>query len=341
MCLRTIARVYELRKMLPILSCNPPPRPQWLGENGEIVVELPREEEEDGDGREGGSDGEPRDGESDAPGIGKGKGKKKSKARRFTKVYERGKMSYPWGVGCGMGWIQKPVLGEAQRSSRMAERYMERKRFCCSARAACRALVFLVPTSTSRGYRPTSRVEIHQSVCRGGSKTGERARTCAACSRKCSSLIWRVLCVFPVFVPIQISERRRSHRILSFALSLPLSLLSLSVYDVSICLRVPLAKFVNSGGVDGSGLAVVVVVTQALSLPPPLTLSAAHVLSVCVSCIIVSIRQEETKQALTIHKAHLACLVARCAMVSRWAGDPTVQAAMVSCLPGHLLSKVR
>lgn len=53
-----------------------------------------------------------------------------------------------------------------------------------------------------------------------------------------------------------------------------------------------------------------------------------------------SIRQEETRQALDVHKAHLACLVARCAMVSRWAGDPTVQAAMVSCLPGHLLSKV-
>eukprot|EP00903_Cladosiphon_okamuranus_P010967 g10358.t1 len=48
---------------------------------------------------------------------------------------------------------------------------------------------------------------------------------------------------------------------------------------------------------------------------------------------------EETRQALDIHKAHLACLVARCAMVSRWASDPTVQAAMVSCLPGHLLSK--
>lgn len=46
--------------------------------------------------------------------------------------------------------------------------------------------------------------------------------------------------------------------------------------------------------------------------------------------------QEETKQALSVHKAHLACLVARCAMVSRWAGDPTVQAAMVSCLPSHL-----
>lgn len=52
------------------------------------------------------------------------------------------------------------------------------------------------------------------------------------------------------------------------------------------------------------------------------------------------IRQEETRQALGVHKAHLACLVARCAMVSRWAGDPAVQAAMVSCLPGHLLSKV-
>ncbi|CBN74451.1 conserved unknown protein [Ectocarpus siliculosus] len=48
---------------------------------------------------------------------------------------------------------------------------------------------------------------------------------------------------------------------------------------------------------------------------------------------------EETKQALSVHKAHLACLVARCAMVSRWAGDPTVQAAMVSCLPSHLAKK--
>ncbi|CAN0463224.1 unnamed protein product, partial [Ectocarpus sp. 12 AP-2014] len=48
---------------------------------------------------------------------------------------------------------------------------------------------------------------------------------------------------------------------------------------------------------------------------------------------------EETKQALSVHKAHLACLVARCAMVSRWAGDPTVQAAMVSCLPSHLTKK--
>ncbi|CAN0442694.1 unnamed protein product, partial [Hapterophycus canaliculatus] len=46
---------------------------------------------------------------------------------------------------------------------------------------------------------------------------------------------------------------------------------------------------------------------------------------------------EEIRQALEVHKTHLACLVARCAMVSRWAGDPTVQAAMVSCLPSHLL----
>ncbi|CAB1118156.1 unnamed protein product [Ectocarpus sp. CCAP 1310/34] len=43
--------------------------------------------------------------------------------------------------------------------------------------------------------------------------------------------------------------------------------------------------------------------------------------------------------ALSVHKAHLACLVARCAMVSRWAGDPTVQAAIVSCLPNHLAKK--
>lgn len=50
--------------------------------------------------------------------------------------------------------------------------------------------------------------------------------------------------------------------------------------------------------------------------------------------------QEEIRLALGVHKAHLACLVSRCAMVSRWAGDPTVQAAMVSCLPTHLLSKV-
>lgn len=54
----------------------------------------------------------------------------------------------------------------------------------------------------------------------------------------------------------------------------------------------------------------------------------------------LSTPQEEIRQALDVHKTHLACLVARCAMVSRWAGDPTVQAAMVSCLPGHLLSKV-
>ncbi|CAN0199383.1 unnamed protein product [Pylaiella littoralis] len=50
---------------------------------------------------------------------------------------------------------------------------------------------------------------------------------------------------------------------------------------------------------------------------------------------------EEIRLALGVHKVHLACLVARCAMVSRWAGDPIVQAAMVSCLPSHLLSKVR
>jgi len=75
----------RLRKMLPTCLATTL-RPQWLGENGEIVVELPREEEEDGDGREGGSDGGPRDGESDAPATGKGKGKQKHKARRFTKV---------------------------------------------------------------------------------------------------------------------------------------------------------------------------------------------------------------------------------------------------------------
>lgn len=51
-------------------------------------------------------------------------------------------------------------------------------------------------------------------------------------------------------------------------------------------------------------------------------------------------RQEENRQALDVHKTHLSCLVARCAVVSRWAGDPSVQAAMVSCLPIELLPRV-
>ncbi|CAM9298760.1 unnamed protein product, partial [Laminaria digitata] len=48
---------------------------------------------------------------------------------------------------------------------------------------------------------------------------------------------------------------------------------------------------------------------------------------------------EENRQALNVHKTHLSCLVARCALVSRWAGDPSVQAAMVSCLPIDLLPR--
>lgn len=50
--------------------------------------------------------------------------------------------------------------------------------------------------------------------------------------------------------------------------------------------------------------------------------------------------QAENRQALDVHKAHLACLVARCSLVSRWAGDRAVRAAMVSCLPAELLPKV-
>ncbi|CAM9707055.1 unnamed protein product, partial [Sphacelaria rigidula] len=46
---------------------------------------------------------------------------------------------------------------------------------------------------------------------------------------------------------------------------------------------------------------------------------------------------EEIRQALNIHTVHLACLVSRCSLVSRWAGDPTVQAAMMSCLPAELV----
>lgn len=58
---------------------------QWLGDNGEIVVELPRgeegEEEEEGGDDDGGSGGG-----SSSTGKGKGKGKEKAKARRFTAV---------------------------------------------------------------------------------------------------------------------------------------------------------------------------------------------------------------------------------------------------------------
>lgn len=54
---------------------------QWLGDNGEIVVELPRgEEEEDGDGDDDGGTG------GQASSTDKGKGKKKATARRFTAV---------------------------------------------------------------------------------------------------------------------------------------------------------------------------------------------------------------------------------------------------------------
>lgn len=54
---------------------------QWLGDNGEIVVELPRGEDEEG---EDGDDDGGRGGESSS--AGKGKGKEKAKARRFTAV---------------------------------------------------------------------------------------------------------------------------------------------------------------------------------------------------------------------------------------------------------------
>lgn len=74
----------------------------------------------------------------------------------------------------------------------------------------------------------------------------------------------------------------------------------------------------------------------------PSIFSACVVVVMWVVCACVSSTpQEEIRLALGVHKVHLACLVARCAMVSRWAGDPIVQAAMVSCLPSHLLSKVR
>lgn len=55
---------------------------QWLGDNGEIVVELPRKDGEvgdDGDNDDGGGDGE-------SSATGRGKGKEKAKARRFTAV---------------------------------------------------------------------------------------------------------------------------------------------------------------------------------------------------------------------------------------------------------------
>lgn len=62
---------------------------KWLGDDGEIVVELPREQEEDGngsDGDNGGGGGEHESGGTNATGNGKGKGKAKAKARRFTAV---------------------------------------------------------------------------------------------------------------------------------------------------------------------------------------------------------------------------------------------------------------
>ena len=56
---------------------------KWLGDDGEIVVELPREEEE-----EGGDGGDDVDGGEHEGGEASGKGKRKAKAkpRRFTAV---------------------------------------------------------------------------------------------------------------------------------------------------------------------------------------------------------------------------------------------------------------
>lgn len=55
---------------------------KWLGDNGEIVVELPREDESEDGLHEASS------GDGDGDGKGKGKGKQKTKVRRFTAVSE-------------------------------------------------------------------------------------------------------------------------------------------------------------------------------------------------------------------------------------------------------------
>lgn len=66
---------------------------QWLGDNGEIVVELPREEEDEGQesGSEGGGTGDV---------AGRGKGKEKAKVHRFTAV--SGEPARRWCLS--LGW---------------------------------------------------------------------------------------------------------------------------------------------------------------------------------------------------------------------------------------------
>lgn len=69
-------------------------KPQWLGDDGEIVVELPRGEEE------GEGEGEDEDGGGGGASKGKGKGKPKIKPRRATAVSGTNSNA----VGMGAGW---------------------------------------------------------------------------------------------------------------------------------------------------------------------------------------------------------------------------------------------
>ncbi|CAM9115441.1 unnamed protein product, partial [Discosporangium mesarthrocarpum] len=50
--------------------------------------------------------------------------------------------------------------------------------------------------------------------------------------------------------------------------------------------------------------------------------------------------KEERGKAMALHTTHLAALVARCVMVNKWAGDESVQAAVLSCLPADLAPQI-
>lgn len=76
---------YSYRQLAAVVNHpthnTPNPQPdQWLGDNGEIVVELPRE-----DGDDVGNEDDDGGGDSDGNGEGK-KGKGKAKPHRFTAV---------------------------------------------------------------------------------------------------------------------------------------------------------------------------------------------------------------------------------------------------------------
>lgn len=100
LCFLPLRRVWSIRE-----NTKKHGDAKWLGDDGEIVVELPRgqeEEDDNGSGGGGGGGGEREDGEAN----GKGKGKAKAKVRRFTAVRKWVDAARGWsGVGRrgGMG----------------------------------------------------------------------------------------------------------------------------------------------------------------------------------------------------------------------------------------------